>query len=265
MSIQNIKRIGLLLFFSSLIVFQAQSNIVILNGLTHEDTSSPGEKYRGSIQVQNAGTEARTVRVYIRDYWYTYQGESRHDEPGTQERSNANWINFSPKLLTLQPDERAIVDFEVNTPMNDSLCGTYWSVIMVEGLVPQDTAKTAGLKIHTAIRYAVQIITNIEETGERDLQFIGLELDDSQEQNVLNVAVKNTGERMLKPELSMEIFNNTGESMGIFKAERRKTFPGTSILLSLSLVGVEPGSYTAVLVANCDADHIFGTNFTLEI
>ncbi len=265
MCIQNIKRVSLLLFFALSIAIQAKANIVILNGLTHENISSPGEKYRGTIQVQNAGTEARSIKVYVRDYWYSHLGESRNDEPGTLERSNANWIDFSPKLLTLQPDEKAVIDFEVSTPMVDSLCGTYWSVIMVEGLAPQDTAKSTGLKIHTAIRYAVQIITNIEETGKRDLQFIGLELDDSKEENVLNVALQNTGERILKPELSIELFNDAGESVGVFKAERRKTFPGTSILQSLTLVGVKPGSYSAVLVANCDADHIFGTNFTLEI
>jgi len=257
----------ILIFFTlSLYTFiQLSANIVVLNGLTHENSCLPGEKYRESIQIQNAGTEPRTVKVYVRDYWYSYSGESRHDEPGTMNRSNATWIEYSPKLVTLAPKEKTLIDFEVSAPAVDSLNGTYWSVIMVEGVKQQDTTASAGVKINTAIRYAVQVITNIGKTGTRDLKFVGLELGEQDEESLLNVAVENAGERLLKPELSVELFNEAGESVGVFKAERRKALPGTSILLSLVLKGVEAGSYAAVLVANCDEDHIFGTNITLEI
>lgn len=263
------KLISSLLFVPFLVFglcFSVFGNIVILNGLTHENSADPGETYRSSIQVQNAGTEVKSVKVYQRDYWYAYTGENKHDEAGTMARSNANWLNYTPTLLTLQPNETSVIDFEVAVPHTDSLTGTYWSVIMVEGIELQDTSRTSGVKIHTAIRYAVQIITNIGNTGKRDLQFLGLELSENQEEGrVLNVAIENIGERILKPELNLEIFNESGESIGVFKAERRKAYPGTSILLSLSLEGIKPGSYAAVLVADCDEDHIFGTNITLDL
>lgn len=245
---------------------QLNANILVLNGLTHEQTSQPGETYRDKIEIQNNGTEAQSVKVYARDYWFSYTGESRHDMPGTMERSNAAWVNYSPQLLTLGPNESAIIDFEVQVPDNDSLKGTYWSVIMVEGIIPPDTAaSTRGVTINTAIRYAVQVITNIGETGKKDLKFLGLELTEKGEDKVLNVAVENTGESILKPEMSVEVFNQDGNSLGVFKTDRRKTFPGTSITSSIKLVGIEPGKYTAILVADCDEDHIYGTNITLEI
>ena len=264
-SAQAIRIVLILPVFFLLFVFQALGNIVVLNGLTHETTSEAGETYREKIQIQNVGTETRSVKVYVRDYWYSFSGESRHDEPGTQDRSNANWIKFSPTLLTLKPNEKAEVSYEVTTPQDNALTGTYWSVIMVEGIVPQDTTASSGVKILTAIRYAVQVVTNIGNTGTRDLQFVGLELAEQEGVNVLNVAVENTGQRILKPELNIELFNDQGESLGVFKAERRKTYPTTSILLEIPLAGIKPGEYNAVLVANCDEDHIFGTNITLEI
>ena len=73
----------------------AFSSIVILNGLTHENQVLPGESYRGTIQIQNASEKSRSVRVYQRDYWFSYTGESKHDPAGTMERSNASWISFS--------------------------------------------------------------------------------------------------------------------------------------------------------------------------
>lgn len=266
MRLQYLTRIfSLVVFFSSFTIF-TNANILVLNGLTHESTGELGTKYKDRIEIQNNGSEERSVRVYLRDYWFSYTGESRHDEPGTLGRSNAAWVNFSPHLLTLQPNEKAFVDFEVSVPQIDSLKGTYWSVIMVEGIVPPDTvASSRGVKINTAIRYAVQIITNIGETGTKDLQFLGLELNNDGTNNLLNVAVENTGECILRPEISLEVFDENGISQGIFKADRRKTLPGTSISTALVLEGIKPGNYTAILVADCDEDHIYGTNISLEI
>jgi len=244
----------------------SEANILVLNGLTHELEAESGGHYKDRIEIQNNGTEEKSVKVYLRDYWYSYSGESRHDDPGTLERSNAAWISYSPQLLTLQPNEKTFIDFEINIPQNDSLEGSYWSVIMVEGIVPPDTvASTHGVKINTAVRYAVQVITNIGDMGKKDLQFVGLELVNNGQNNLLNVAVENIGESILKPEMSVEVFDENGNSQGVFKADRKKTLPGTSIKVSLVLEGIKPGSYSAILVADCDEEHIYGTNISIEI
>lgn len=243
----------------------AFSSIVILNGLTHENQVLPGESYRGTIQIQNASEKSRSVRVYQRDYWFSYTGESKHDPAGTMERSNASWISFSPELLDLGPNETTAINFEVTVP-DLSLSGTYWSVIMVEGIVPPDTTSSSGgVTINTAIRYAVQIVSNIGETGTGDIRFLGMETGKQEEVNLLHVALENTGERMLRPELALELFDEEGNSAGIVKAERRKTYPGTSVLITLKLEGIKPGNYNGVLVADCDDDHIFGTNVSFAI
>jgi hypothetical protein len=65
--------------------------------------------------------------------------------------------------------------------------------------------------------------------------------------------------------MSLEIFDEAGNSVATLKSERRKTFPGTSIMIQLELEGIKPGNYTGVLVADCDEDNIFGTNLSLEI
>lgn len=251
-------------FFSSISVSNA--GIVVLNGLTHENTGQPGESYRGTIQIQNTEGKGKSVRVYQKDYWFSYTGESKHDEAGTTERSNAGWITFNSELMTLDSGQVATIDFEIQIPSEDSLRGTYWSVIMVEGITPPDTTKSAGgVKINTAIRYAVQIVTNIGNTGKSDLQFLNLELAKENEINVLNVAIENIGERLLKPKLSLELFDSEGNSAGIINSEARKTYPGTSIKSTLVLDGIKPGNYNAILVADCGDDSMFGTNLSLEI
>lgn len=246
--------------------FQTRAGIVVLNGLTHENRALSGETYRGTIQVQNTEKKGRSVRVYQRDYWFSFTGESRHDAGGTLERSNAEWISYNPEMLTLDSAEMATINFEVRVPSGDSLRGTYWSVIMVEGITPPDTIKPErGVKINTAVRYAVQVITHIGATGVSDMQFIGLELTRRGGKNVLQVALENTGERILKPTLNLELFDDGGNAVGTVYADQRKTFPGTSVLSTLILEGIKPGSYTGVLIADCGEDRLFGTNLSLDI
>lgn len=260
------KKLFFYFFFTVFVPVYSTANIVVLNGLTHEKQLQPGESFRGAIQIQNASLKNKSVLIYQRDYWFSYTGESKHDEAGTMERSNAGWITFSPEMLDLGPNETATVNFEVNVPQTDSLSGTYWSVLMVEGVVPPDTTDfSGGVTINTAIRYAVQVITNIGETGTSDIRFLGLELGKQENISFLHVALENTGQRMLRPEMSVELFDSEGISAGIFKADSRKTFPGTSVMMTIKLEGVEPGKYTGVLVADCDDDHIFGTNVSFEI
>jgi hypothetical protein len=245
--------------------FFSFSNIVVLNGLTHENSVQPGESYRGTIVIQNASEENKSVRLYQTDYWFSYTGESRHDPGGSLERSNAGWISFNPELMDLAPNETAAVNFEVTVP-GESLSGTFWSALMVEGIVPPDTTGySAGVTINTAIRYAVQIVTNIGETGIRDIRFLGLELEKQEKTTLLNVALENSGERMLRSALALELFDGEGNSAGVIKADRRKTFPGTSVMITLRLDGIIPGTYSGVLVADCDDDHVFGTGVSFEI
>jgi hypothetical protein len=257
----------LLLFVLIISLFlSANAGVVVLNGLTHEYQVQPGESYRGTIQIQNAENAAKSVKVYQTDYWFSYTGESRHDSAGVVARSNANWITYNPELVTLAANQTTAIDFEIKVPADDTLRGTYWSVIMVEGIVPPDTTShTSGVTINTSIRYAIQIVTTIGESGTSDMQFLGLQMAKENDQNILNVMLENTGERLLRPELSIELFDESGSSVGVIKAERKKTYPGTSVRIELPLDGVKPGKYSGVLVADCDEDHIFGTNVSLEV
>ena len=127
-------------------------SIVVLNGLTHENNTFAGDTYRTQIVVQNLSEEIKSVRIYQKDYWYSHTGETRHDPPGTMERSNANWISYQPELLNLMPNEKTVVNVEVHVPNQAELAGSYWSVLMVEGIVPPDTTNSVGVSIRTAIR-----------------------------------------------------------------------------------------------------------------
>lgn len=243
-----------------------QSTIMVLNDLTHENIASPGEKYPGGVELQNASREVKSVRIYQTDYWFSHTGESRYDNPGTLERSNASWVTVSELFLTLQPGEVRMVGYEVAVPSDAALRGTYWSVIMVEGIQPPDpSVNNAGMAIQTVMRYAVQIITHIGETGTSDLEFVNLGLTRKDQVPALEVDIANTGERSLRPVLSIDLIDQAGSVVATITAERKRIYPGTSARILLRLEGIKPGSYSGVIIADCDEEHVFGADVNLEI
>jgi hypothetical protein len=253
--------IVLLCFFPNI----TKANILVMNGLTHEHQTVQGEVKTGSIELKNVAEESQSVQLYQRDYWYSHEGENRHDQPGTLERSNAGWITINPTFITLEPGGTATVEYEITVPSIDSLTGTYWSVIMVEGLQPPDTSAAEGIKINTVIRYAVQMITHISTSGTVNLSFLRFNLSRQENRTELSVAMENIGQRLVKPEVSVEIFDADGSSLGVTAAESRRLYPGTSANFFLDLSHLKSGSYTGILIADCGDDYVFGSNLTLDI
>jgi hypothetical protein len=244
---------------------QTFADILISNGLTHEYRLTAGQKATGSIHLVNASKEIKSARLYQTDYFFNHQGESRYDPPGTLTRSNAAWINVSQLFVTLQPGEERVVEFEINLPSADTLKGTYWSVIMAEGLNAPDPGKVQqGISINTVLRYAVQIITHIEDSGERNLEFESMKLVGDADARNLEVNIKNTGERGLRPNMILELFNEQGLSQGFFRTDPKRIYPGTSAKFLVPVTGISTGNYSGVLIADCEDDYLFGTNISIE-
>lgn len=244
----------------------ARAGVAVINGLSHETRLMPGEEFRGKIEIQNTSSRATTIKLSQADYWFSHTGESRYDQPGSSLRSNAPWILLEDNFITLEAHEKRDVEYRMTAPQSDTLRGTYWSVIMVEGMEPPDTASyKKGISVSTVTRYAIQIITHIEETGTSDLQFLHLSLEKQENTPRLSIDISNTGERALRPETSLELIDENGISQGILRLDRKRIYPGTSAKFTFDLPELPPGSYAGVIVADCDEDHIFGTNVTVDL
>ena len=98
-----------------------------------------------------------------------------------------------------------------------------------------------------------------------ELNFTNVNLGKSEFGNHLEVDIENTGERLLIPSVALELYNEAGESVGIFNADKKKTYPGTSVKFFVELNEVEAGNYQAVLLADCGEEEVFGVNISLEI
>ena len=239
--------------------------------LSHEKNAQIDETYQGTIFISNNDNEPQEVKIYQTDYLFFSDGTNIYGEPGKDPRSNANWITFSPKRLTIPPKETSTVNYTVNVPDDKSLVGTYWSMLMVEGISKSspETIKEeedkVKLGIRTVIRYGIQMVTHIGNTGSRKLKFTGAKLlTEEGGGRTLQIYLENTGERWLVPLLWVEIYDEQGNYIGSFEGSEMRIYPGTSVRHKIDLSSLPGGKYKALVVADNGDEYVFGTQYTLK-
>lgn len=245
---------------------RSMAGISVLGGLTHEKTVTPGEGYQGSIVVFNSGERVEEIKVYKTDYLFFRDGTSIYGEPGELPRSNTGWIEFSPSQFRLAPKQKQTVQYRVQVTSDPSLRGTYWSVLMVEPVLnasPENMEEQLG--IQTIMRYGIQMITHIGESGDRQIRFVETRLLEEEGKHTLRVDLENTGERFLRPRVWAEFYDGAGRLVGTYEGKQFRTYPGTSVRHAIDVSPVPAGKYTALIVADCGGDDLFGIQYSIQI
>ncbi len=246
----------------------ARAQIAVLSSTVEEKTAAPGEKYTGTIIVSNPGATPQVARIYQTDYRFAADGTAHYDDPGTTTRSNASWITPQASRIVIPPKSQVAVPYSVAVPVGDSLRGTYWSLIMVEGAPVEPAANGKDAKPAVAIgavmRYAVQLATHIRNSGTRTVQFSTPAPSKAANGTAsLDVDMTDTGERAFRPTLWVEVY----DAQGVLKAKAKQTrgllYPGTSLHQHFDLGSLPSGTYKAVIFADTGEDAVFATQYTI--
>ena len=262
------KRYILLLVAGLMTVCAVSAQISVMGNLTRSRTAASGEEYEGVIGLKNSGDSVAQAKVYLKDYTFSSDGKTGYLDPGSLPRSNAGWITLSSSTAVLAPGEVAEIKYKVNIPASDSLFGTYWSIIFVEG-IPEEEEKTREdvplITIRQVLRYGVQIVTEFSDPGESRLVFSDTKILRTEEGRFFTVDIANSGTRWLNGELYVEVYSSEGEYVTTLTGGQFRTYPQTSVREIFNLEGLESGSYKALLIADCGGDDLFGGNYTLVI
>lgn len=243
----------------------AAAQVSVVSSTLEERAAAPGERYTGTIRVRNTGAEPRQARVSSADYRFLADGRTFYERPGTGARSNAGWVRFTPEQLTLAPGAEATVAYTVSVPADGTLRGSYWSVLIVEGVDDAPAAVRSGrVGIAPSIRYAVQLATHVGQ-AERRIALEGAHLTTEGGARALEVDVANTGAQADRLELRVELFDAGGAPAGRLTSVRGLVYPGTSIRQRFDLSAIPAGTYRALLVVDTGTDDVFGAEYTLRL
>lgn len=261
-------------FFSLLFLFaclaSATAGISVIGNLARTVTIKPGESFNGVIFVKNTGAEAADARLFQSDYLSYCDGSNQYGEPGKAPRSNAGWITLTPSRLKLAPGETQPVRYQGRAPADAKLHGTFWSMIIVEpnsapGITPEGKPQTVAMGLQTTVRFAVQIVTELGQTGTRSLQVLQKSIVKTDGKRFFQLDIGNDGERLLIPAVGVELFDQKGASFGRFDAGRTRIYPACSVRAKVDVTNVPAGRYAAMVLLDSGEAQVMGAQYDLEI
>jgi len=243
---------------------RANAQIAVVGNAVDEHEAGPGQRYVSSITVRNLTAEPQPVRIYQTDYRFSADGTSNFDSAGSVGRSNAAWIKPSASSLMIPPMADVVLNYEVSVPAIDSLRGTYWSAIMVEGqprLPPQAGRGEIGLG--AVFRYAVQVATHLPTAGSRKVRITRQGFRTESGARVFDIVVENTGERAYRPNLWIELYDARGVMRKRIEQQRGLLYPGTSLKQRFSFGALPAGVYKALVFADTGDETVSAAQYRL--
>jgi hypothetical protein len=121
--------------------------------------TNPGSSQTQQITVRNKGNTEQSFIFNLGDWLTDDKGEVKYFSPGTTARSCAEWITVSPTLVTLQPNESAVVNITILVP-NDN-AATKWAMLFVQSATEQTGAvaidKDVKMGMQLSLRIAVPV------------------------------------------------------------------------------------------------------------
>jgi hypothetical protein len=236
---------------------------VILNGLTHIHESANGSVITGKIKVQNNSKTETKIIVYNEDLMISCSKPLDYTKINSHERSLGNFIKTNIEEKTLQSNEVYDIVYTITIPTE--LKGSYWSIIMIEGVAPIKEEVENGIKIDSKVRYAVQVIANAGNVESTKIEFEKMQLGvkDSTTQTI-NVKLKNIGIFVAKTKLSIEIYDSAGKKLKTIEAVAKRIYPETCADFQILIKDLPKGKYESVLIADNGKD-LYGANISLAI
>lgn len=246
------------------------AEVSVVGSLVREHTQQPGERAEGVILVRNNDTVPRDIVVHQVDYRFYADGSNDFAEAGSLERSNADWIRFSPNQTLVPPHSTAQVYYSVNVPTDAELHGSYWSLLMVEARplpsADQPPSMRRGVQLNTLVRYGVQVISDIGGAENTALTFASSSLQSIDGQPTLVLDIENSGDRQLRPSVWIDLFDQEGARVDRVKASSNsRLLPGCSARYKLNVSHLAPGQYNGLVIADGGDDQVFGTDYALDL
>ncbi len=249
----------------------APAQIAVTSGTLVEQRAAAGQEYLTRIALHNPTAVPRVARLTRTDYSAQASADAAPGV-GTAPRSNAQWLHDVPATVTVPPRSTANVTVRVIVPNDSALTGTYWSAILVETVddaAPElrsaADSKRASLGISMRIRYAVQVATHVGDAATAKLEFASVRsLVDSTGHPMLELEVRNPGQRGLRPLMTIELYNAAGEIVSRQQQQRGLLYPGDQLQQRFRFDGLAPGEYTALVLADAGSTEVFGVQLRLR-
>lgn len=255
----------IILIFTLASCLYATTDISIIGAMSYEYTGKKGDLLEGKIKIANNTDVAKEVKISLCDYPISDEKTTIYPEAGSDSRSNAMWLQLPVKKLVISPNGTYDFVFKIQIP-KEGIEGTYNCMLMVEPFVTERSSEdNEKAMVRSIIRYALHIVTNIENTGTYQLKILDKKLKKIEDKTFYTVTVENTGTKYFRPDIHMDLYNNKGEKVENFEINPRWLFPGKQRTYDLDVSALPKGSYQGLLIFDQKGADFYGSKCQFDI
>jgi hypothetical protein len=116
------------------------------------------------------------------------------------------------------------------------------------------------------VRYGIQLSVTIGDTGSTNIKFSNPQAIKDERGAAFSIDLTNSGERMVKPLVNLELYDAEGKSAGKFDSLPYRIYPGTSSRYRFELPADLPRkTYKVLVIADCGQNKVFGASLNLSL
>ncbi|MBN7817696.1 hypothetical protein [Algoriphagus pacificus] len=257
------KRIALTFMLFVFLVCNVLASVTIINGLTHIYNGISGDVIEGEIILINGSDVEQRVKFVINEAILSCEKSRFFTEKDPHPQSSSDWVDNAVNERVLMPNERYVHKFKIKIPVDTSLKGSFWSVIMVSVENPiKEEVINSSIGLNTKIQYAVALLTNVNGFNESNLDFENVQFDEQSEAKVLGVKIRNQGSFIEGVKLTLEVYDVLGQKVKVLDTDRNLVFPGVCRDFKIDISDLPKGNYQCLLVAETRNEFV-GANINL--
>ncbi|PIB34031.1 hypothetical protein BFP72_00590 [Reichenbachiella sp. 5M10] len=246
---------------------QSQGSVTVLNGLSHMYSGQSGEEIRGHVVLLNTSDQTERVRFELNEAIFSCDSSRVFTNREAHSQSSSAWFASDVMDKELAPNEQYIYDYSIHIPEDESLQGSYWTVLMVsvENSVSAEQLMS-GVSIDSKVRYAIGLMTHVNAFDQVQLDFddVELALDTLDYAQALDIRLKNDGQFIEGVSLILEVYDMDGEKVTDIYSDRNMVFPGVCKRYLMDISSLPDGEYYCLLLANA-RDEYAGTSISLTL
>jgi hypothetical protein len=217
---------------------------------------SPGERTFGEITLDNPNDQAKSMRLYLEDWYYLPGGSGAKEflPANSTPASACPWITFSPADVTVPAFGKQKVGYSINVPPDAT--GARFAALFFETLLSQgalsESDRSVGLNVN--VRVATLFYVEVKGTTKREAKISNLKVQPSKEaKGFLDITLdfENTGNTDIATSGNFSLMNNDGLVSARGEFNSVYTFPdGKGTLLGTWKDKIPAGIYDLVVTVD---------------
>ncbi len=223
----------------------------------------PGTTLQSSVRVTNSGTAPGIVTLAAVDATTGQTSGTVFLATSVKQSKVGTWISLSTQQLTLAPQQSKIVSFQVVVP-KDARSGQHVGGLVAEAAIQSHVNNTSGVQINIQNLSIIAVQVNLPGPVIEQLSASGIQAGGANGYQSLLVGLSNTGNDMLKPSGSLQVFDAQGQLLQTASLKLDTFLPDTSINYPVNVQkkALGPGDYKAIL--NLTYGHGQGIHYTTK-